>query len=87
MNKLEKIYTELKNKGLSPEQEELILREMKPLEKPIPAPPREKGLYDTLDFDILPGYFRPPVDATMAIKTLEELLEQDKKREEDGFPA
>jgi uncharacterized sporulation protein YeaH/YhbH (DUF444 family) len=86
MNKLEKIYSELKKKGLSPEQEELILREMKPIEKHIPAPPRDKGLYDTLDFDILPGYFRLPIDSTMAIKTLEELLEQDKKREEDGFP-
>jgi uncharacterized protein len=86
MNKLEKIYSELKSKGLSPEQEEIILREMQPVEQPLPDPPHDKGLYDTLDFDVLPGYFRPPVDATMALKTLEELLDQDKKREEDGFP-
>lgn len=58
---------------------------MPPLTKPAPFK-HETGFYDKSDFDMLPGYFRPDNNPISALKTLEDLLEQDNKREQDGFP-
>lgn len=44
------------------------------------------GLYDINDSDVLPGYYKPKKFLIAGLQTLDELLERDKKREEDGFP-
>ncbi len=47
--------------------------------------PREASMYDAHDWQVLPGYHEPKTEALVAIRSLEDLLEQDKRREEDGF--
>ncbi len=43
------------------------------------------SLYDFHDWMVLPGYHTPAHDARLMLRSLEDLLEQDRKREEDGF--
>ncbi|MDX9931683.1 MAG: DUF444 family protein, partial [Bacteroidales bacterium] len=43
------------------------------------------SLYYMHDWMVLPGYFLPATDARLMLRSLEDLLEKDKKREEDGF--
>lgn len=43
-------------------------------------------IYDFADSIALPGYYQPHADPAANVQTLEDLLERDKKREEDGFP-
>ncbi|MPM11134.1 hypothetical protein SDC9_57473 [bioreactor metagenome] len=43
------------------------------------------SLYFMHDWMILPGYFTPAPDARLMLRSLEDLLEKDRKREEDGF--
>jgi len=43
-------------------------------------------LYEINDSDVLPGYYKPKKTYITGLQTLDELLEKDKKREEDGFP-
>lgn len=43
------------------------------------------SLYFLNDWKVLPGYFTPEADARLMLRSLEDLLEKDKKREEDGF--
>ena len=43
------------------------------------------GLYDKTDFEIFIGIVKK-FDFTISLQTLDDLLERDKKREEDGFP-
>jgi len=45
----------------------------------------EPGIYKLTDWDVLPG-FNKMISPVSALQTLDELLERDKKREEDGFP-
>ncbi len=83
-----KIFSELKEQGLSPEQEEKIRWEIEldEQEKEPDPPPPFKGVYAKTDFDILPGYYRPSLKAVTEFKTLDELLDKDNQREKDGFP-
>lgn len=48
--------------------------------------PSEQGIYTLKDWDVLPGFFKPNHSPLVQLQTLEELLERDKKRENDGFP-
>ncbi len=84
-------YEKLKKQGLSAEQEERILREMAlgrqerpPLssDESISAP----GLYDFSDFQFFMGMQEQPKATAASLQTLDELLQRDKQREEDGFP-
>ncbi|MBU0763692.1 MAG: DUF444 family protein [Bacteroidetes bacterium] len=87
-----KIFKQLKRAGLSPEQEELILREIEQSkglrkkrysnrpEEPLPE------LYDHNDFELLQKLNIPVHSWISALKTLDELIDQDKQREQDGFP-
>jgi len=43
------------------------------------------SLYFLNDWKVLPGYYAPNPDARLMLRTLEDLLEQDRKREADGF--
>ena len=79
----------LKESGLSPEQEELIRKEIEiseqiknEIEDSTPFP----GLYDQSDFDVLPSFHPPKHPLSVSLETIDELLERDKQREEDGFP-
>ena len=89
-----KIYNKLKKSGLSKDQEELILREIENINEfertkgKLPEKPVYQGLYDNNDLEIIQG-LKPNREKDFiysSLKTLDELLEQDKKREKDGFP-
>ncbi|HCB61046.1 MAG TPA: hypothetical protein DHV29_11845 [Bacteroidales bacterium] len=46
---------------------------------------RSHSLYFMHDWMVLPGYHTPAPDARLMLRSLEDLLDKDKKREEDGF--
>ena len=87
MKKEKQILNKLKREGASQSHIRMIEREMDAAAEmqhgieQHPGP--ENNIYLKTDFDILPGYYP---DVTLNVKTLEELLDRDKKREEDGFP-
>ena len=88
-----KLYKQLKEQGLSEEQQKLIRQEIKLIESSKKTTVELTSL--TAYFDL---YFKhndfsqiidkplPKNNATVNLKTLEELLENDHKRELDGFP-
>jgi len=87
-----KLYKQLKKKGLSHDQLEIIERELdcytrkKERDKATkPEAPQISGVYDKNDFELFIGIIKN-TDPFLAMQTLEDLLERDKKREEDGFP-
>lgn len=82
---------QLQNPEKSNELPEHALREMKMQGKhevidSIEVSPIAPGIYDYTDSLSLPGYYPPKANETVNLQTLEDLLERDKKREEDGFP-
>ena len=68
---------------------EHIIRELELIEK------RQESLRDDMsvntspyginDWEVLPGFHEPDLTPIASLKTLEDLLTQDKRREEDGF--
>lgn len=78
-------YQKLKGLGLSKDIESQILKELE-----IDYIPDNKhecmGLYDITDLNSLPGFYPLHNSPVTNLKTLDELLDKDKKREEDGFP-
>ncbi|MCP4148967.1 MAG: DUF444 family protein [bacterium] len=85
---LKKIYEQLKEQGLTPQQEEKILRELKgtTIHEYHPPPPHIPGVYEYNDMDILQDIRESRGDYTTQLSTMDELLERDKQREADGFP-
>ncbi len=95
---LRKIYEELKKKGMTPEQEEMVLAELydEGLSHDIPhasepdveneIPRIRHNIYEYDDFSVLQAMPPPPYPYTTCLRSLDELLEQDKQREKDGFP-
>ncbi len=97
--KLLKIYKELKAGSLTPEEEQKILQELYAVDShglakdTIPksnsgiegVPFGIDGIYDYHDLSILQGIPRP-ISTMTYLRSLDELLEQDKQREKDGFP-
>jgi len=95
-----KYYNELKTKGLTPEQEQEISREIDgggyhglPEETVLKSKPGTMvlpfgldGIYDYHDLSKLQDIPRPMNTYINCMRSLDELLEQDKQREEDGFP-
>jgi uncharacterized sporulation protein YeaH/YhbH (DUF444 family) len=86
-----KLYEELKKKGLTLEEEEKIKRELKsPDDHEVPwSEPRIPGIYDYHDLVVLQDF--PEIQAlywpyTTQLRSMDELLDRDKKREKDGFP-
>jgi len=89
-NTLTDIYNRLKVNGLTAEQDEYIrleisLNEERKKEVTTNEAPRTQGFYDKSDLQVLQNYSPPELSAFSALKTLDELLEQDKQREADGF--
>jgi len=98
--KLIEIYQALKASGLSPERERMILDELNgprvhmPVAEPgektesrdgdgVPAPASCYRYHDLLQ---LQDFASPQSRYGLQLQTLDELLERDKKREDDGFP-
>lgn len=84
-----KLFEELKKKGLTPQQEEMIQRELHGAEihETFPASPHTPGIYEYHDLAVLQDFpENSPGTYTMQIRSLDELLERDKQRENDGFP-
>jgi uncharacterized protein len=86
------IFNNLKKQGISPSHEELIRREMEWCretgashsgvwpEQPVP------GLYDLNDLELFLSNLKNIPSPVASLQTLDELMQRDKKREEDGFP-
>lgn len=98
--KLLKIFNELKEKGLTSEQEEKFLSELQ-VEgtHDVPQPSRGDGnettgeiglasnsVYTFHDLSVLQSIPPPQSTYTTCLKSIDELLERDKQREKDGFP-
>ncbi len=87
-----KLYKKLKNRGLSPDRLQIIERELeyynrKNARNRLAEIEMEaiSGLYDANDFELFIGIIKNN-NFAVSIQTLDDLLERDKKREEDGFP-
>jgi len=86
-----KLFLQLKKEGLTKEQEEKILLEVLGDEThDIPIKDRPYiyplGFYDYHDLNTLQGTPWPQTTQMGRVKSIDDLLERDKKREEDGFP-
>ena len=90
-------YRELKSRGLTPEREEKILAELHSRgSHAIPAGTRKSGrrtadppaqsVYGWSDLSVLQDIAAPAASYTLQLKSIDELLERDRRREEDGFP-
>jgi uncharacterized sporulation protein YeaH/YhbH (DUF444 family) len=87
-----KLYKQLKRKGLSEDQLAVIERELDYYNR---KKERDKSgdkgnlevtsLYDKTDLELFIGIVKKS-DFTVSLQTLDDLLDRDKKREEDGFP-
>ncbi len=87
---LQKIYTALKEKGLSKEQEKIIQRELEFDGEHVleikPADPDSGSLYSYNDLKVLGGVEHLKSNYTANLRSLDELLDRDRQREDDGFP-
>jgi len=88
---LRSLYERLKKKGVTRHQKEVIERELalegshEPLPNPFPVPV-ENHLYACGDLMALQGTGGDRSPYTTHIRSLDELLERDRQRENDGFP-
>lgn len=87
----DKYYQQLKSAGLSAEQERNIAREINSDDVHcLPEPPAclksLADLYNWDDLSALQSMKRSPGVYTINVRTIDELLERDKLREQDGFP-
>lgn len=76
--------------SLSDAEKALRVRELQAAEMHVIEPnpeddPFKQGLYFLRDFDVLPGYSRPPAPFA-SLQTLDGLMSRDEQREKDGFP-
>lgn len=96
-NDLETYLEELREKGLSPEREARLVAEMATAngDHAPPLPRRQeqgpfagfhRSLYAWDDLALLQYQARVPSPYVLLIKSLDELLERDRQREQDGFP-
>ncbi|HEX9080125.1 MAG TPA: hypothetical protein VF795_11080, partial [Desulfuromonadaceae bacterium] len=96
-NDLEAYLEELREKGLSPEREARLVAELATANGDHAPPlPRRGGegpfagfhrsLYAWDDLTVLQSQAVVPSPYVLLIKSLDELLERDRQREQDGFP-
>lgn len=89
MKNEQKLYELLKQNGLSEYQENIILNELNQIKINNNIQPviftEINDIYSSNDFVKIQN-INTSISPELALKTLEELLENDKKREEDGFP-
>ncbi|MFW2366588.1 MAG: DUF444 family protein [Desulforhopalus sp.] len=88
--KLEALYASLKERGLTPEQENKIRYELEMLELDgehrVISEPVIRGIYSYNDLEMLHDASPPHLMALSSVQSLDYLLEKDKQREKDGFP-
>jgi len=96
-SKLLDLYIALKNKGISLESEQSIFTELKMhtshewskkeiISADLRKSARIKSIYDYHDITQLQSSQSQKLNYTTNVNSLDELLERDRKREEDGFP-
>ena len=96
-SKLEKYYRELKKRGLTSDRNDKILAELNDhtrhrfpgrVEKTRESStdPPVKHAYAWNDLETLQAIPSPEPSYSLQLKSIDELLERDKRREEDGFP-
>jgi uncharacterized protein len=89
---MEDYYQQLKKRGLTPEQDARIRRELEgggthDLPEEVKAASRVPAIYDWSDFSAPFMRLEPPQSPyTTNIRSIDELLERDRQREIDGFP-
>lgn len=75
---------------LTPEEEASRQRELQGEQqhqiKPLPTETSWEGIYDKGDWEVLLRMHTPKTPYYLGLQTLEELLDKDKLREQDGFP-
>ncbi|MGE5343817.1 MAG: DUF444 family protein [Candidatus Omnitrophota bacterium] len=83
-----KLIEQLKKEGLTPPPLEALLREleMPGVHDAHPKPPHTQGFYEYNDLSALQDFPTPQGGYTTNLHSMNELLERDKQREEDGFP-
>jgi uncharacterized sporulation protein YeaH/YhbH (DUF444 family) len=91
--KFTEFYNRLKEKGLTPEQERNILAELQiagsheiPLTDSSKLFPVFQNIYSYNDLTWLQGLTAMRSTHNTSLRSIDELLERDKRREEDGFP-
>jgi uncharacterized protein len=88
---MEDYYQQLKKRGLTPEQDARIRRELEgggahDLPEEVKAASRVPAIYDWSDFSAFMRLEPPQSPYTTNIRSIDELLERDRQREIDGFP-
>lgn len=84
-----KIFRKITEAGVTEGHREMMEHEFRKLEfipSDIPVEASPESLYVGSDFDVLPGFHSISKQHIVSLRTLDDLLEQDKQREEDGFP-
>ncbi|MDX1709326.1 MAG: hypothetical protein R3274_12040, partial [Desulfobacterales bacterium] len=94
--KSKELYQRLKEKGLTPEQERKLLAELEAADTQHFADSGEAGspkslrkfqnIYNYDDLTFLQGITALQSTHSTSLRSIDELLERDKQREEDGFP-
>jgi hypothetical protein len=94
--KLKQLYDRLKEKGLTPEQERRILAELNTAgSHTVPDDGRHgsyksfrkwQNIYNYQDLSFLQGLTALQSTHNTSLRSIDDLLERDKQREEDGFP-
>ncbi|RMF46244.1 MAG: DUF444 family protein [Deltaproteobacteria bacterium] len=84
-------YRQLKQAGLTDTQKRLMLRELRHRGRhDLPEPGAGTAIIDSLyawtDFALLQNLGKPGGSYVTRIRSLDELLERDRQREQDGFP-
>lgn len=90
---IEEAFAALKKRGLDPEREKRMLAELEDRRNHDLPPPAAKGtlqegpasLYEQDDFKLLQDLSIAPTYTT-CLRSLDELMERDRLREQDGFP-
>ena len=93
--KLLKYFNRIKDRGLTLEREKKILKELHDnrthndpggFQNIISDSPPFAGFYSYNDLSMLQALSEPSASYALRLKSLDELLERDKQRKEDGFP-
>lgn len=94
MKKLRELYKEYKKKGLTPDQDRMIKREVEMAEQggdivlmhQLQDPVRPLSLYGYNDKMMFENSSGPTSGSVASVHSLDYLLEKDSQREKDGFP-
>lgn len=89
---MKNLYSQLKKKGINPDHEKLILKELhgKQFHPALHEPDGDffeiTGLYSQTDLELIQNIKTPERPEIVTLQSLDDLLARDRQREEDGFP-